>query len=393
MRIAIDARWILPRISGIGAYTRELLRALARMDHGHRFTLFFDRADLRDRTVRETGIAGRPEFDLRLLPWGVFDPRSQLGLPRRLRAERVDLFHSPNFMIPLLAFPRHQPGPVRAVVTMHDLIPLQHPDQTPHARKTRFFPLYRALMHEIARRTDALITVSEASRADCLARFRLTPDQVHVVPNGVSSEFRPPPEGPAPRPRAAGADATRRILFVGRADPYKNLGGLLQAVARLRTSLPFPVRLVIAGPRDDRYPEAPDLARRLGLEPDVEWTGYLSDTDLLRRYQEADLLCLPSRCEGFGLPVVEAMACGTPVVISTAAALREVAGDAALAADPDDWDGLADRMRQILTQPETAARLAQAGLRRAAAFTWERAAAQTLAVYEKTAARSGKDSP
>jgi glycosyltransferase involved in cell wall biosynthesis len=244
-------------------------------------------------------------------------------------------------------------------------------------------------MAEVSRRADYIIAVSESSRQDCLSELRIGPERANrvcAVSNGVSDRFMPPAEGPAPRRNPADKTTTRTCLYVGRADPYKNLGGLLRAFAQVHRELPFPLELAIAGPRDDRYPEAPALARELGVESHVVWTGYLSDTELVRRYQTADLLVLPSRYEGFGLPVVEAMACGTPVLCSTAAALREIAGEAALFSDPDDIADMARRMREILTQPDLAARLARDGLRQAARFTWTRTATQTLAVYHRAAA-------
>jgi glycosyltransferase involved in cell wall biosynthesis len=389
MKIVIDARWIFPRISGIGAYTRELLRALARLDADNAYTVLFDRTDIRDRTVEEAGLAGRPNVRCRVVPWGVFSLRGQLSLPGLLRRERFEIYHAPNYMIPLAAFPRHHAGRTRAVVTIHDVIPLLFPDHAPRSRKSRLAWVYRWLMREVARRADCLITVSEASRADCLRTLAIPPgraDRVTAIHNGVSPRFTPPPGGPAPRKDPADTATVRTCLYVGRADPYKNLDGLVRAFARARTGLPFPLRLVIAGPPDDRYPEAQGLVTKLGLAQDVLWTGYLSDDDLLRQYREADLLALPSRYEGFGLPVVEAMACGTPVLCSTAAALREIAGDATVMAAPDDIDGLANGMRDLLLKPELASRLVRAGLARAADFTWEQTAARTLAVYNQAAA-------
>ncbi len=393
MKIAIDARWIFPRISGIGAYTRELLSALARLDANNDYTVFFNRADVRDRTAREAGLLDHPNFALRLLPWGVFAPLSQLALPGLLHRERFDVFHSPNYMIPLPAFPRFRAGRTRAVVTIHDVIPLLFPDHAPRSRKSRVFFLYRWLMAEIARRADMIIAVSEASRVDCLAKLHISPeraDRVCAVPNGVSARFKPPLEGAAPRRHPEDRTSVRTCLYVGRADPYKNLDGLLRAFAKIHGELPFPLKLVMAGPRDDRYPEAPALARELGVADQVVWTGYLSDSELVHHYQQADLLVLPSRYEGFGLPVVEAMACGTPVVCSTAAALREIAGTAALFAEPDDISGLAQNMRNILTQPALSARLAHDGLLQAARFTWTRTATETLAVYQRAADLAGK---
>lgn len=389
MKIAIDARWIFPRISGIGAYTRELLRCLARLDSGNRYLVLFDRTDIRDRTAREAGLPGRADMELRVIPWGVFSPRSQLALPGLLRRERIDVFHSPNYMIPFAAFPRGRAGRTRAVVNIHDVIPLLFPHHAPRSLKSRLFFLYRGLMNEVARRADLIVTGTDASRADGLRMLPIPPERasrVITVPDGVSARFTPPPGGLLPRKDPADAATGRSCLYVGRADPYKNLDGLIRAFAKARAALPFPLRLVIAGPRDDRYPEAPALARELGVADQVVWTGYLSDEELIRHYREADLLALPSRYEGFGLPVIEAMACGTPVLCSTASALREIAGGAAVLADPDDIDGLARGMGDLLLKPELARRLVQAGFARAAAFSWEQTAARTLDVYKQAAA-------
>ena len=393
MKIAIDARWIFPRISGIGAYTRELLHCLARLDSENRYLVLFDRADIRDRTAREAGLLGRANMELRVIPWGVFAPRSQLALPGLLRREQIDVFHSPNYMIPFAAFPRRRAGRTRAVVNIHDVIPLLFPHHAPRSLKSRLFFLYRALMNEVARRADLIVTGTDASRADCLRMLPIPPERasrVITVPDGVSARFTPPPGGLLPRKDPADTAAVRSCLYVGRADPYKNLDGLIRAFAKARAALPFPLRLVIAGLRDDRYPEAPALARELGVADQVVWTGYLSDEELIRHYREADLLALPSRYEGFGLPVIEAMACGTPVLCSTASALREIAGGAAVLADPDDIDALARGMEALLLKPELASRLVQAGFARAAAFNWERTAARTLDVYQQAAALPDK---
>jgi alpha-1,3-rhamnosyl/mannosyltransferase len=145
--------------------------------------------------------------------------------------------------------------------------------------------------------------------------------------------------------------------------------------------VPVPLRLTVIGQKDDRYPEAPRLAAELGLGDVVRWVGHVTDGELLAAYREADLLVHPSTYEGFGLPVLEAMACGVPVVCGNAGALPEVAGDAALLVDPADPRALAEAIRRVLTDRGLARDLAARGLRRAAAFTWERAARETLEVY------------
>lgn len=386
MRIAIDARWIFPEISGIGAYTRELIKALAVLDKRNSYLLLFDNMAARDRTVAETNLRDAPNFSAQCAPYGVFSIRNQFLAPGLLARNGIDVFHSPNYMIPLAAFPRNRRGQIKCVVTVHDVIPMIFPDHAPRSRKSRMFPIYSRLMREVGMRADAVITVSEASRKDVVKYLRIPPadaGKVRVIYNGVSERFCP---GPAPRSRMApdnGAGQVRAILYVGRADPYKNLPVLVRAVAMVRKDARFPVRLVIAGSPDKRYPEPQRLARDLGIEDAVRWSGYLSDDELVALYRRADLLAHPSRYEGFGLQVVEAMACGTPVICGNAGSLPEIAGDAAIMVAPDDALELAEKIKLALADPALASQMSEKGLRQARKFTWTRAASETLALYEE----------
>ncbi|MBN1558081.1 MAG: glycosyltransferase family 4 protein [Lentisphaerae bacterium] len=379
MKVGIDARWIFPQISGIGAYTRSLLRALVRRAPDIEFVVFFDNEHVLQRTTQRAGLNEVSNVTLRMLPYGVFSLQGQGRLPPALRREGLDVYHTPNYLVPFLAFPRHRPGKIRCVATIHDVIPLVMPDHAPKAKKTRILPLFRGIMQEVGARADAVITVSETSRRDVIRHLRIRPQaeaKVRVVYNGVGEAFRQPADG-----RMFKANGPRTLLYVGRADPYKNLPTLVTALARVRDTLPFPVNLTVAGSPDPRYPEAARLARELGVHERVKWTGYLPEEDLVHYYQQADLLVHPSRYEGFGLQILEAMACGLPVVSSNAASLPEVAGDAALLVDPDDVDAYADRIRRVLTEPDLWNSLSRKGLDRAAQFTWQRAADETLAVY------------
>lgn len=372
MKIVIDARWIFPEISGIGLYTRELVAALAEADRVNEYVLLFDRPELQQRTWAEARLADKPNFRPAVVPWRIFSPAGQLGLPGWLRREDIEVFHSPNYMIPFRAFPRRRPHAIRCVVTIHDLIPLLFPQYTPRALKTRFLFVFKALMREAAARADVILTVSEASRSDIMRL--LNARNVVAIPNGVAPQYQP-----APPPQ----NSPKRILFVGRFDPYKNVLGLMAAFDLLRQQIPGAVRLVIAGAPDPRYPEPLNFARQRGLEKDIEWLGYVSGPQLVAAYQQADVFVLPSRYEGFGLPVVEAMACGTPVVCSRVSSLPEVAGDAALLITPDDAAGIALAIRRVLEEPTLAATLREKGLRRAAEFSWRHAAEMTRCVYEQ----------
>ena len=374
-RVALDARWVFRELSGIGRYTLELLRQLGEIGGAFQFLVLVADAERKAFIAREAQLADKPNFEFVRLPYKVFCPRGQFATARLLRQRKVAVYHSPNFMVPLPAFPRRRPHAIRGICTIHDLIPLAHPEFTPRALKTRFFPLYRRLMHEIARRVDGVVTGSESARQDIMRLLGIPAECITVVADGVAGRFRPGGE----KPSAHGGVQT--VLYVGRADPYKNLPGLVAAFARVLEPGTINARLLIAGPADARYPEAATLARKLGIGERVVWAGYLSDADLLRAYQDADVLALLSRYEGFGLPVLEAMACGTPVVCSNAASLPEVAGEAARLVAPDDTAGAANALTEILTNPAEAERLRTAGLARAQLFSWRTAAETMLRQY------------
>lgn len=379
MKIALDARWIFPEISGIGAYTRELIRQFTRLDGGTHFLLLFQDPMLLERTARETGFRDTSNFSTVLVPYGVFSPLNQLRLPVLLRHHDIDLYHSANYMMPLWS----RGARAKRVVTIHDLIPMIFRDQVARSRKARLYPVYRRLMLEIGDRADAILTDSRASAADIIRLLEIPAaraGRVRAIPCGVSERFCPPAARPPQPP-----DSPRTILYVGRADPYKNLQTLVRAFALLRGNARVPARLVIAGSPDPRYPEAAELARSLGLAEAVRWTGYLPDDELVALYQSADVLAHPSRYEGFGLQVLEAMACGVPVVCSNAASLPEVAGSAALMTGPDDAEGFAALIERVLCNPQLAAELSARGIEQARSFTWERTARETLAAFREVA--------
>jgi glycosyltransferase involved in cell wall biosynthesis len=372
MKIGLDARWIFREISGIGLYTRELIRHLAHVDRENDYVLFFNCAELRDRTIREAGLAEAANFKTHLLPFGLFSPFSQLRLPGIIKRLGLDVFHSTNYMIPLRAL-----GRARCVVTMHDLIPLVFPEYTPRAWKSRLFFIYRRLMRAVAARADLILTVSQSSRNDVIRHLHAPPERVLAVYEGVTPSFRPPV---AP---VSGARNEKKILWVGRADPYKNLVGLIEAFGALRGQLHEPAQLRLIGAEDARYPDARRRAEELRLNDALVWRGYLSDARLIAEYQAADLFVLPSRYEGFGLPVLEAMACGTPVVCSDKGSLPEIAAPAAIIVPPDDVPGLTEAMRRVLSDMPLAQDMRAKGLLQAAKFTWEATARATLQAYRK----------
>lgn len=377
MRIGLDARWIFPEITGIGSYTQELIRHLSATDSQNEYILFFQHEHVRERTAAYAHLDQAPNFSSQLIPYGPFSPRNQISLPAVIRKQRLDIYHSTNFMIPFLAFPRNRRGRTACAVTIHDLIPLMYPEHTPHALKTRYHPVYRWVMRQVGRRADLIITVSDSSRNDILRHMAIPDGEAHrvvAIHEGVADQYEPV-ELPA--------RDEKTILYVGRMDPYKNVPGLLRVFARVIKDAHSPVRLKIIGPRDSRYPEVQQTIEREHLQAHIDWPGYVSGEAILKAYQEADLFVLPSLYEGFGLPVLEAMACGTPVVCSNRASLPEVAGDAAVLVDPENEEALKDAMLSVLAHPARAAALRIKGLNRAAHFSWERTAKETVRAYEQ----------
>ena len=378
-RVAIDARWVFPELSGIGRYTLELLKQLGEIGGGFRYLVLVRDSERREFIEREAGLAGKANVEFAELPYGPFSVRGQFAAARWLRERDVGVYHSTNFMVPLPAFPRRRPHATKCLCNIHDLIPLVHPEFTPKALKMQFIPVYKALMHEIALRTDAVATGSESAKRDIVRLLGIPEDRIAVAPDGVDGRYGPGGE----KPSARGGPKT--VLYVGRSDPYKNLPGLVAVFARLVREEGVDARLRIVGSPDARYPEAGEAARRLGVADRVEWSGYLDDAGLVRAYQDADVLALLSRYEGFGLPVAEAMACGTPVVCSNAASLPEVAGNAARLVAPDDVAGAAAALKAVLTDPAEAARLRAAGLAQAKKFSWRTAAESILRLYGELA--------
>ncbi len=371
MNICLDARWIFPEITGIGLYTQELITALVQVPSDHTFTLLFSNDQVLERTRQHSRFDQSSRFSAQVLSYGPFTLQNQIRLPLLLARRRCDLYHSTNFMMPLW-----RAGKTKYAVTIHDLIPLLFPDHAPKSKKTRIFPLYKKLMLEIGRRANLIITVSESTRRDVLRELRIPPNNTHCVvsiPEGVDPFFQPGPPAPA-RPEKV-------ILYVGRRDPYKNLPLLVEALADLRAR-GIPARLRVIGPADARYPEAPALAEKLGLNAHIDWIGYVTLEELRREYQTADVFCLPSRYEGFGLPVLEAMACGTPVVCSNIGSLPEVVGEAARLGNLADRPDLVSALADLLTKPDLAAHYRQRGLQRAREFTWQHTAEETLRAYE-----------
>jgi len=353
MRIAIDCRWILPKLSGVGKHTETLLEGLAQVDRVNRY--LFLKAPL-------------VNFD-------IFSRSNQWKLPRLLKRLDVNLYHSPNFMISLMI-----PKTIKVVITVHDLIPWKFPDYTPRARKTKFNWLFKLIIKRAVRRADRIIAVSHNTARDIQECLGVPAKKIKVVYNSVGPEFFVPLN--ITKNSNPGKKMADYILFVGRADPYKNLAGLVRAYGKLVKKHNITHKLMIVGEEDPRYPEVPELVKKLGLEDKVIFYGYVEQERLVNLYRRASVLVMPSLYEGFGLPVLEAMICGVPVIASNTPALAEIAGGNALLVDPRDTGKLTDAIYKVISDADFAGQLAEKGRVYANQFTIEKMAKKTVTVYE-----------
>lgn len=310
----------------------------------------------------------------------------QVALPRASR--EADLLHVPYFAAPL-----RPPRPT--VVTVHDLVPVLRPEY----RSTAAQRLYTALVSLGLRWAEIIITDSQASARDLERVLKVRPERIRVIPLAVDPRFRPLD----PAEATVAAEARRRlgisgpyVLYLGGLDRRKNVDRLVGAFARLKRERRVPHQLVIVGARSQNdqffYDPAPDVAR-LCLADSTLRLDRVSDAEARLLHAGAEVFVFPSLYEGFGLPPLEALACGAPVVCSKASSLPEVVGDAAVLADASDEVALAEAIGRVLDDPKLRQELAERGPRQAAEFTWEKTAAATIEVYRQAASASMKVFP
>jgi len=372
MRIGINTFALSDRLgmAGPGRYILELVWALARLDHGHELVVFGNADNLHllpaDGCRRvDCGwlTTVRP---LRLL-W------EQMALPLLARRYRLDVLHSPVFVAPLMLC-------CASIVSLLDMTWFTHAEY--HTRVKRAY--FRTLIPPSARRAARIVAISEASKRDVIALLGVKPEKVAVTYLGVDLDvFRPGvSEGQAGELMARYGVRRPYVLYVGKLDPRKNLPLLIGAFDSIASLFPDH-QLIIAGNPGWDYQAIYDAAAQASCRERVRLVGFVKEADLPAMYAGAALFVYPSSYEGFGFPVLEAMACGTPVITSNVSSLPEVAGDAGLLVDPLDVAALAGAMRRVLSDGDLRQGMRVKGLEQAARFTWEETARRTLQVYEE----------
>jgi glycosyltransferase involved in cell wall biosynthesis len=375
MRIGLSTSVIQRGQSGVGQYVLALVRALLTEAHQHEFTLYVLEDDqplfaFAAGAMRIVPVSEQYRPAVRNILW------HQTQLPALARQHRLDVLHVPSYRRMLWR------RPCALVATIHDLAPFRLPGK--YDRWRMFYG--RVVARRLAQRQDEIVTVSRMTAADIFRFFRVPTNRVTVIPNGLDHERFTP---------GRAADAIRIIsqrhglrppffLYVARLEhPAKNHARLIAAFNRFKTQSPSPWQLVLCGGDWHGAAVIHELVRNSPFAQDIRCTGFIPDTELPTWYRAASAFVYPSLFEGFGLPPLEAMACGCPVLASAIGAVGEVCGDAAALVNPEDVGDLAFQLARMAGDPALREQLRTAGLARAGQFDWRRTAAATLGIYER----------
>jgi glycosyltransferase involved in cell wall biosynthesis len=369
------------RRAGVSQYTEQLVRRFAARAPatGDHLTVYVGRTaperDYLSEAIDWKRIALPTERAPIRIAW------EQAVAPVATTRDHLDVLFCPVNVVPFA-------GLVPSVVTVHDLAFLEVPEAFIPAKRRYLSAMTRLSVH----RARHVIAVSEQTKTDIVAHFGLAPERITVIPNAVDERFHPPAPGDDLGAFRRERDLPERyVLFVGTLEPRKNLPRLIEAFPRIARE-DDDIGLAVVGASGWLTSEIAPLVRRLDLASRIIFAGYVPDDELPRWYQAATVFCYPSLYEGFGLPVLEAMACGTPVVTSNVGSMAEIGRDAAVLVDPRDTDAIAVGIRALLTA-DTHATCAAAGLQRAAMYSWDRTADETLRVLRRAAGRAATPIP
>ena len=368
MRIAIDARKL--RDFGIGTYIRNILIELSRLDRETEYVVL-----CRPDDVGAGDVLGQ---NFRMVPETApaYSISEQFRIPMSLARERVQMVHEPHYVLPPLVR-------CRSVVTIHDCIHLMFPQYLP----SRLAYVYaKGSMWTASKKANKILTVSEASKRDILRFFDVPPEKVVVAHNAIDERFLSPPD-----PERTHLVKQRYqldhpfVLYVGNIKPHKNIERLIDAFGRARSQCPDDLKLIIIGDEISKYPALRQSVHKHKLDKHVRFLGFQPMETLATFYRLARAFVFPSLYEGFGLPPLEAMACGAPVVTSNVSSLPEVAGGAALLVDPYDADAIAGGIVQAVTDEALRTELVKRGHERARSFSWTQSVKKIHQIYMEVA--------
>jgi len=369
MRICIDARKCA---TGIGRAVYELIKNLSEIDKENTYFILY-RDDSFDF------LEGVPNFNRYFSSLGTYSPSIHIEIPLFLYKNKIDVFHSTYFVKPIWA-------PCKSLVTIYDLIYSRYPKYLSKGLFTKGALLYHDIMTSIAvKQSSKIITISQSAKDDIMHFFKCPEDKIEVImPAFDKEEFKViSNRGLVKKTVFEYNLPDEYIFYVGAHKPHKNLERLIRAFYLIAGEIEH--NLVIGGKKDLRYARTYELVKALNMERRIIFTGEIKESDLPLLYNGADLFVFPSLYEGFGLPPLEAMACGIPVLVSNAASLPEVVGDAAIMVNPYDIEEIAQEMKRILTNENLQKEIREKGLKRCQEFSWCQVAEKTLNVYKYVA--------
>jgi glycosyltransferase involved in cell wall biosynthesis len=355
----------------VGYYVTNLIQKLQEIDTDNNYCLISNNGEY------ENTFRAQPNFEN--LRTCISNENHLIGdfwesfyLPRLLEKKNVSVFHGPAFMVPLI---KRKMG---TVVTIHDIVSFIMPDTIP--MKYAFY--MRNLIKLVSRRADRIISVSQSTKKDLITWLGVPEEKITVVHQAVSGIFRPAASGDG------GAEIRRRfgihgryMLFVGNLEPRKNLIRLMEAFAMARERLGGPIQLVICGKKGWLCSGILKTCEKIKRGDDILITNYVNEIDLLGLYQNAEMFVFPTRYEGFGLPALEAMACGAPVITSNVSSLPEITGGAAMLINPSDVGEISEAMIKLAGSESLRSELREKGFKQAKLFSWTKTARETLDVY------------
>ena len=375
MEISIDITPLLSKKTGVGVYTEKLLEKLLHVAVDHQLKLGAFAWGFSDPIIREIYQKYRSEkVSIRiyrglasLLRWFWY----RLNLPKvETMYGSMDVYHSPNFIAPAVK-------KVPIVITVHDLAFVKFPSRFPVPHN------YRTYISTSVKRSSKIIAVSASTKQDLIELFDLPEEKTEVIYQGLDTErFKPLPTSAVKNFLSDRGLPEKYFIFVGTLEPRKNLVTLLKAFCDIKTQKKDPHKLLVVGEKGWHYRDIFQMVASLEISREVIFLGYVPEEELPYLYNGADLLLYPSLYEGFGFPILEAMACGTPVITSNISSLPEVAGKAAVLVDPMDEKGLKLAIESLISDKNTYVRYQELGFARVKKFSWERCAMKTLDVYE-----------
>lgn len=352
------------QLTGVGHYTFELAKSLAHVAPDDSFTLISPQPiSIRSRLPENLSILNLKQSGLNRRWWSI-------GLPLHLSRSSFDLFHGTNYEVPMWS---RRPS----VVTIHDLSLFLHPE----AHEARLVRRARWRMPLMVKTAARIITPTESVKREVSEIFKISPEKIVVTPEAPRAEFKPPPLEQTIKTRERFGIREEFVLFVGTVEPRKNLHRLVEAFDKVLRTTSLRPQLVIAGGQGWLMDDFAAAIKAKGLEDHIRFTGYIHDEDLAALYSSCSAFTYPSLYEGFGLPPLEAMACGAPVITSNIPAIVESVSHAARTVDPHDVDDIAKAIAELLSDEKLRQHYSEAGLERSKKFTWEQTARKTLEVY------------